>query len=141
MAGEMMHRRAPHWWPTFSDWFEDFPVDLRMSEHMIRVEESESEGMYTVRAELPGMDPEKDVEITVEGGVLTIRAERTEEKKEKQRSEFRYGSFTRSVRLPEGVSEQDITATFDKGVLTVTCPVGQVEAPARRIRIGHGADG
>ncbi|GAA4990555.1 Hsp20/alpha crystallin family protein [Kitasatospora paranensis] len=139
MAGEMMHRRAPHWWPTFSDWFEDLPVDLRMGEHVIRVEESEHEGMYTVKAELPGMDPEKDVEITVEGGVLTIRAERAEEKREKQRSEFRYGFFTRSLRLPEGVSEADITATFDKGVLTVTCPVGQVEAPARRIRIGHGA--
>jgi HSP20 family molecular chaperone IbpA len=46
------------------------------------------------------MDPEKEVEITVEDGTLTIHAERREEHKEPHRSEFRYGSFTRSVVLP-----------------------------------------
>ncbi|MFD0274213.1 Hsp20/alpha crystallin family protein [Kitasatospora sp. NPDC127111] len=140
MAGELLHRRS-HWWPPFSEWFEDLPVELRMGEHMIRVEESEEEGTYVVRAELPGIDPAKDVEITVEGGVLTVRAERTEERREKQRSEFRYGSFTRSVRLPEGVNEQDITATFDKGVLTVKAPMGKVEKQARRIEIASGSEG
>lgn len=140
MAGEMLHRRS-HWWPPFAELFEDFPVELRMGEHMIRVEESEEDGAYVVRAELPGIDPAKDVEITVEGGVLTVHAERTEEKKGKQRSEFRYGSFTRSVRLPEGVNEQDITATFDKGVLTVKAPMGEVEKQARRIEIARGPEG
>ncbi|MGW3045149.1 Hsp20/alpha crystallin family protein [Kitasatospora sp. NPDC001159] len=106
MAGELLHKH-PHWWPPFVEWFEDFPVELRTSpdEHIIRVEESQENGTYVVRAELPGIDPAKDVEITIEGGVLTVHAERTEDKKEKQRSEFRYGSFTCSVRLPDGVKE------------------------------------
>lgn len=138
MAGELLHRRA-HWWPPFAEWFEDFPVELRMGEHMIRVEESEEDGAYVVKAELPGIAPDKDVEITVESGVLTVHAERSEEKKEKQRSEFRYGSFTRSVRLPEGVNEQDITATYDKGVLTVRAPMGEVEKQARRIEVATGS--
>ncbi|MGW3044848.1 Hsp20/alpha crystallin family protein [Kitasatospora sp. NPDC001159] len=140
MAGELLHRRA-HWWPQFAEVFEDFPFELRMGEHMIRVEEFEEAGAYVVRAELPGIDPGKDVEITVEGGVLTVRAERTEERKEKQRSEFRYGSFTRSVRLPERVNEQDITATYDKGVLTVKAPMGRVERQPRRVEVSSGPTG
>jgi HSP20 family molecular chaperone IbpA len=105
--------------------FEDFPLDLRLNdgEHMIRVEECEDDGVCTVKAELPGIDPDRDVEITVDGGILRVHAERTKEKKDKQRSEFRYGSFTRSVRLPAGVSEKDVSATYDKGVLTVKAPM------------------
>ncbi|MFD5466760.1 Hsp20/alpha crystallin family protein [Kitasatospora sp. NPDC127059] len=138
MAGDLLQRRA-HWWPTFSELFEDFPADLRMGEHLIRVEESMEEGAYVVKAELPGIDPDKDVEITFEGGVLTVHAERSEEKKEKQRSEFRYGSFTRSIRLPEGVKEQEITAGYDNGVLTVKAPIGEVEKPTRRIEVSKGS--
>ena len=141
MAGEMLHRRA-HWLPPFADWFEDFPLDLRLTEgeHMIRVEESEEDGVYTVKAELPGIDPDKDVEITVSDGVLTVHAERTEEKKDKQRSEFRYGSFTRSVQLPSSVSEKDITATYDKGVLTVKAPMPpETTSEPRKIQISQGS--
>ncbi|MEU9047795.1 MULTISPECIES: Hsp20/alpha crystallin family protein [unclassified Kitasatospora] len=137
MAGELLHRR-PQWWPAFSDMFEGFPTELRFSdEHIIRVEESEEDGTYVVKAELPGIDPDKDVEITVGNGVLTVHAERSEEKREKQRSEFRYGSFTRSIRLPEGVNEQDITATYDKGVLTVKAPIGEAQKPTRRIEVAR----
>ncbi|MEU9045702.1 MULTISPECIES: Hsp20/alpha crystallin family protein [unclassified Kitasatospora] len=114
-------------------------MELRMGEHLIRVEESEEDGTYVVKAELPGIDPAKDVEITFEGGVLTVHAERSEEKKEKQRSEFRYGSFTRSIRLPEGVKEQEITASYDNGVLTVKAPIGEVEKPSWRIEIESSA--
>jgi HSP20 family molecular chaperone IbpA len=93
-----------------------------------------------VKAELPGIDPDKDVEITLEGGVLTVRAERSEEKKDKQRTEFRYGSFVRSIRLPDGVNEQDITATYDKGVFTVKAPMREAEQQdkARRIEVTTG---
>ncbi|MEU6970824.1 Hsp20/alpha crystallin family protein [Kitasatospora aureofaciens] len=137
MAGEMLRRRA-HWWPSFPDLFEDFPVDVRPSpdEHVIRVEESVEDGAYVIRAELPGVDPDKDIDITVEDGVLTVRAERREEKKDKHRSEFRYGSFTRSVRLPEGCEEGDITAAYDKGVLTVKAPLPTAEKkPPHRVEI------
>ncbi|MGW3046284.1 Hsp20/alpha crystallin family protein, partial [Kitasatospora sp. NPDC001159] len=134
-------RRRAHWWPSFPDLFEDFPFELRMSpeEHVIRVEESEEDGAFVIKAELPGIDPDKDVEITVEGGVLTVHAERREEKREKHRSEFRYGSFTRSIRLPEGCQEGDITAGYDKGVLTVKAPMPAAELKQpRRVQITGG---
>ncbi|GAA2265013.1 Hsp20/alpha crystallin family protein [Kitasatospora cystarginea] len=141
MAGELLHRR-PHWWPPFPELFEDFPTELRLmpDEHVIRVEETKEGGSYVVKAELPGIDPERNIEITVENGVLTIHAERREEQKEKHRTEFRYGSFTRSVRLPEGVQEQGITASYDKGVLTVKAPIGPIEKPSRRIAISRETD-
>ena len=60
-----------------------------------RVEDYLQEGNYVLRAELPGLDPEKDVEVSVEGGTLTIQAERHEEHKEPHHCEFRYGSLTR----------------------------------------------
>jgi HSP20 family molecular chaperone IbpA len=141
MAMSQLERRH-HWWPPFAEWFEDFPLDLRPSEgeHMIRVEECEEDGVYTVKAELPGIDPDKDVEVTLSDGVLTVRAQRTEEKKDKQRSEFRYGSFTRSVQLPSAVSEKDVTATYEKGVLTVKAPMPTEKAPEpRKIQIARGS--
>ncbi|MFH9353835.1 Hsp20/alpha crystallin family protein [Kitasatospora sp. NPDC017646] len=141
MSGEMLRRRA-HSWPPFPDLFEDFPVGVRPSpdEHVIRVEESVEGGAYVIRAELPGVDPDKDVEVTVEGGVLTVRAERREEKKDKQRSEFRYGSFIRRVRLPEGCEEGDITAAYDKGVLTVKAPLPTTEKKEpHRVEITRGS--
>ncbi|MDH6144308.1 MULTISPECIES: Hsp20/alpha crystallin family protein [Kitasatospora] len=138
MAGESTPRR-PHWWPSLPEFFEDFPFDLRSSSgHMIRVEESTEEGAYVVRAELPGIDPAKDVEITVEDGTLTVKAERTEEKKDKHRSEFRYGSFQRSVRLPAGAKEEDVTASYENGVLTVKAPLGEVAKQPRKVEISTG---
>jgi HSP20 family molecular chaperone IbpA len=87
---------------------------------MIRLEEFTEEGRYVLRAELPGIDPEKDVEVTVSDGMLTIHGERKEEEKEGRRTEFRYGSFTRSIALPAGADEYNVTAVYDKGVLEIT---------------------
>ncbi|MEU8925361.1 Hsp20/alpha crystallin family protein [Kitasatospora sp. NPDC048545] len=56
-----------------------------------------------------------------------------------QRSEFRYGAFTRSVRLPAGVRDEDVTASYDQGVLTVRAPVGEATKPARKIEINRGS--
>ncbi|MFJ9846664.1 Hsp20/alpha crystallin family protein [Kitasatospora sp. NPDC101155] len=141
MASDLL-RRFPfaYRWPSLPDLFEEFPVDLRMptGEHMIRIEESESGGVYQLKAELPGVDPDKDITISVDDGVLTVQAERTEEKQEKQRSEFRYGSFTRNVRLPAGVREEDVTAAYDQGVLTVRAPIGETKKPARKVEITRG---
>ena len=61
---------------------------------------------------------------------LTIKAERTEKKGANGRSEFRYGSFVRSVTLPAGANEEDIKATYNKGILTVSVAVPQQAAPA-----------
>jgi len=63
---------------------------------------------YVVRAELPGIDPEKDLEMTVSRGVLTIRARRQEEAEGKRGPEFRYGDLTRTVTLPEGIDGLEV---------------------------------
>jgi HSP20 family protein len=85
----------------------------------MRVEDYVKNGTYVVRAELPGVDPEKDIEVTVSKGVLTISAHRREKTEGKHRSEFRYGAFARSVTLPEGADEDHIQASYDMGILEV----------------------
>jgi HSP20 family protein len=66
------------------------------------------------------VDPEKDIDVTMSSGVLTIKAEKHEAMEGKHRSEFRYGTFVRSISLPEGADEEHIQATYDNGVLEVT---------------------
>ncbi len=100
-----------------------------------RVEDYVKDDRYVVRAELPGLDPEKDIEVTVEAGTLTIRAERREEHEEPHRSEFRYGSLTRSVTLPAGADAEKITASYDKGILEVTVPFSEAKTQGRRVEI------
>ncbi|MDQ0028700.1 Hsp20/alpha crystallin family protein [Arthrobacter bambusae] len=106
---------------------------------MIRVEEETKDNVLTVRAELPGVDPDKDVEISVSDGQLHIRAERTETTEQKDegnyRSEFHYGSMYRSLPLPKGVKEEDITATYKDGVLEVKAPVPQTEGGTKPQKI------
>ena len=89
------------------------------------VDVAERDKEYEITAELPGLD-EKNIEVKLANGVLTIRGEKNEEKEEKQKdyhlSERSYGSFMRSFQLPEGVEEGKIAASFVKGVLTVKVP-------------------
>lgn len=109
-----------------------FGADL-VEPSWLRVEEFIDDGAQVVRVELPGVNPEKDVDISVVNGVLRIsaRREEREEHKEKDsyRSEFRYGSFVRELALPEGCREEDVTASYADGVLEVRAPMRQVEAP------------
>ena len=90
---------------------------------LLQVEEFQTDGNLVIRAEIPGVDPERDVEITVEGDVLNIEAERREEETKQDKDyfhrEFRYGSFHRHLQLPEGSTESDITASYRDGVLEV----------------------
>jgi len=85
----------------------------------------EKEKAYEVTAELPGMD-EKNIEVKLANGGLTIKGEKQEEKEEKKKDyylhERRFGSFERYFAVPEGVDTDKIEATFKKGVLTVTLP-------------------
>ncbi|HLN70787.1 MAG TPA: Hsp20/alpha crystallin family protein, partial [Streptosporangiaceae bacterium] len=89
-------------------------------------------------ADLPGIDPDKDVELTVSDRMLHIEAERREEEKREEkgyvRREVRYGSLSRSLPLPEGITGADITATYEAGVLEIRIPEPQRE-PARKIAI------
>ena len=102
---------------------------------VFRLEESIREDRYVIRAELPGLDPGTDIEVTVDGRILTIRAERRQQDNGPSRSEFRYGSLTRAVRLPAGVDPADVTARYDKGVLEVSVPAGAVKPEGTRIPV------
>jgi HSP20 family molecular chaperone IbpA len=107
----------------------------------VRVEDFTEEGTYVLRAELPGIDPDKDVELKVEGDMLTIRGERREEHKEKNHREFHYGAFSRSVPMPAGVKPEDVVATYKDGVLEVRVPARTVEEAApRKIPVQRAAD-
>lgn len=118
----------PRLFSDMTDWFDgDFP--LRPG--LIRIEDSMAEGEYLVRAELPGIDPEKHLTITVLDGVLRLQAERREEERTRTHSEFHYGMMQRSLRLPPGAEEDKITAKYDKGVLTIHVPIA-AKAPAGR---------
>lgn len=128
-------RRPRSLLPDLSELFTGFPswpaLRPMLDSHLIRLEDEVEDGHYVVRAEIPGIDPAKDVDITVRDGRLTIKAERTEKKEANGRSEFSYGSFVRSVSLPAGAKEDDIQATYDKGVLTVSVVVPET-APAEK---------
>jgi HSP20 family protein len=108
----------------------------------IKVEEYVEGEHLVVKAEIPGVDPDRDIEVTVEDGMLTIAAQRRESTSEKSekgyRSEFRYGSFLRQVRLPKGASPDVVSATYKDGVLEIRLPRPREEAEARRIPIERG---
>ena len=124
--------RAPITWPEF-----ERMVSGSQAAPM-RVEERVDDDMYILRAELPGIDPDKDVEIFVQDGMVTIKAERREEVKSEDkeagtyRTEFHYGSFSRSLPLPAGADESAVSATYSDGILEVRVPVGAPEAPEPR---------
>jgi len=94
----------------------------------MRMEDFVTDGHYTVRAELPGIDPEHEVEVSVNDGVLTIKADRHEEHVDKTHSEFRYGIFIRRVVLPASADEDHIQASYDKGILEVVVDLKEKEA-------------
>ena len=107
--------------PDLVDWFEAPFLTLRpYLAQPIRVEDYIEDNHYMVRAELAGIDPEKDLEVTVGSGYLTIHAERSDRSEGKHRSEFRYGSFTRTLALPDTADEDDVTATYHDGILNLS---------------------
>jgi len=111
------------------DWLEAPWTILRpIAGHPMRVEDYVQNGNYVVRAELPGIDPERDVEVTVSKGILTIRAERREEITGRHHSEFRYGTFSRSLSLPASADEEHIEAIYGHGILEVTVKLADKEA-------------
>jgi HSP20 family protein len=102
-----------------------------------KVDVSETDRTFEISAELPGLS-EKDIEVSVAEGVLTLKGERKEEREEKDKNyhlvERSYGSFQRSFSLPEGVDADKIAATYEKGVLNITLPK-MPEAQIKRRKI------
>lgn len=103
--------------------------------HLIRVEDHITDKEYQLRAELPGMDPDKDIQVSVDHGVLFIRAERREHEQFKGRSEFRYGLLQRSIRLPANADAEHIVAGYTNGVLEVTVPLTGQTPTGRQIPV------
>ncbi len=103
--------------------------------HLMRLEDETKEDIYEVRAELPGVDPIEDIEVTVRDGRLTIKALRTRTGESNGLSEFSYGSFTRTVPLPAGADEDDIGATYDRGILTVVVALSDTEPTERHVEV------
>jgi HSP20 family protein len=103
--------------------------------NLLRVEDEMDDGRYKVRAEIPGVDPAKDIDITVHDGLLTIRAVRSQTVESHGRSEFSYGAFARSVPLPAGADVDEVHATYAKGILAISVPVPNGAPQAKRIEI------
>jgi HSP20 family molecular chaperone IbpA len=120
--------------PDLLQWFEgDWPFGERRP---IRVETFTEEGTLVVRCELPGMDPERDIHITVEGNQLTISGERKQEERTETSSEFRYGSFSRTITLPTTCDTDAIEAGYDAGILTIRIPKREA-AMSKEIPVTH----
>lgn len=102
MSNVPVQRKSPSLWPDMLEWFTGFPFwcSSMSRGQAMRLEDETKDGRYIIRAELPGIDPAKDVDITVADGVLTIKAERSETTGSQTRSEFSYGSFVRCITLP-----------------------------------------
>jgi HSP20 family protein len=98
----------------------------------------ETEDHLVLRADLPGLEKD-DVNVEVKDGVLTISGERRAEHEEKSegfhRVERAFGSFSRSLSLPDGIDAEKVAADFDKGVLEVRIPKPEERKP-HRVSIG-----
>jgi len=108
--------------------FEGFGLDIPFAaegEWAPAMDITENQDAYTVKTELPGMDP-KEIDVQVIGDILTVRGERKQEKEEKKenyiRTERVYGSFSRSVRLPSSVDAKEVEAKYTAGVLSIRLP-------------------
>ena len=129
----MIRTLVPRTFGDLEDWVE---AELGgLGAHHIRVEDFREKDRYVVRAELPGMDPDRDIKVNVDRGVLTVEAQRSEEKHEQHRTEFRYGALRRSVSLPTTADEDNISARYDKGILEISVPLREPEHEARAIPV------
>ena len=126
-------RRDPRtMFPELVEWFEEPFLTLRpYLAQPIRIEDFVEDDLYLVRAELAGIDPAKDVEVTVGAGFLTIRAERHDKTEGKHRTEFRYGSFSRSLPLPAPTPTR---TTSRRPTITASSPSPSASRSRRRKR-------
>ncbi len=136
----LTRRRATASFNDLLDWFDTWPQVTEWRHdgtHAVRVEDRMDEGRYVLRAELPGIDPEKDVTVSVTDRTLTIRAERQEEVRTEGRSEFQYGSFERFVTLPANALVDALSARYEDGILEVTVPLAEDAAGPRVIPVSR----
>lgn len=138
---EMLHREMDR---LFDDFWRGagrpsfVPEAWGFGEVSPRVDETEDDNAYHVAVELPGME-EKDVEITLSDGLLTIRGEKKQEEEETGKDFYRreraFGAFRRTLPIPGEVDESKIEASFKKGVLTIDLP--KTEEAQKKIKHIH----
>ena len=130
---------------VFEDFSRDFSWGLPATAGTAvapRIDVSETDSEIKIEAEMPGVE-EKDVEVVLSNGRLTIKGEKKQEKEEKKKDyhlvERSYGSFARSISLPFEADPGHVKASFAKGVLSVTVPKPpEVKAKEKKIPIGKG---
>lgn len=131
---------------AINDMMHDFPGELSLQgngeDFTPRVDLSEDDKAYHIKAELPGVD-QKDVDISLSNGAPVIRGEKKSSKEEKKQDYYRqerfFGSFFRSIPLPSEVIRDEVQASFNDGVLTVDLPKSeQAKADQRKIPISSG---
>lgn len=125
----------------FANWdriFDNFEMPFGDSSFMPSIDVHEDDHAVSISAELPGMK-EEDIDISLSQNTLTISGEKKEEFEEKRKSSYRmerrYGSFRRSVALPEGIDEDKIQAIYKNGVLSILVPKQPGAAASKRIEI------
>ncbi|HEY7669203.1 MAG TPA: Hsp20/alpha crystallin family protein [Hyphomicrobium sp.] len=124
----------PHWPLASARW----PTSVMVPE----LDVHENDKSFSIEVELPGVE-EKDVSVTFNNGYLTVKGEKKSEREEKKENyylaERSFGSFERSLRLPDTLDESKIVARFDKGVLKISAPKRPEAVKAeRKIEIAKG---
>ncbi len=140
------HAESPHspLSPLYNDeWrFPDLFGGIARLEPEIRVEEIVDGDQLIVRAEAPGINPDTDVDISMANGKLRISIERRESLganiDRTTRSEFRYGSFSRTMLLPEGIAPDDVVASYTDGVLEIRLPIPAIIASTTKVPVARG---
>jgi HSP20 family molecular chaperone IbpA len=132
-----LHRDPRSVVPDLIEWFEEPFLGLRpYLGQPIRIEDYTQDGRYVVRAEIAGVDPGKDLDVSVGGGYLSIRAERSSSVEGKHRSEFRYGSFSRILQLPASADPQDVSAEYANGILTINVALrGDLKEAVKKVPV------
>jgi HSP20 family protein len=132
----LAHKENTGFPPDIFAWLDGpFLAARPVAAQAMRMEEHLADGRYVLQAELPGVDPAKDMEVSVAKGILTIRAERHEENQGQHHSEFRYGTFTRHIALPVTADAHDIKATYHWGILEVSIGLDEADEGKTRRRI------
>jgi len=118
----------------FNDFFFHSPGSLFKNEWEPSIDIEDEKGTIRVKAEIPGID-EKDLDVRIENNTLILSGEKKEGKKEEKKNyvytERKFGSFYRSIDLPEGMKADKIKATFKKGILSIDIPKDEVVKPKK----------
>jgi HSP20 family protein len=118
MSTQMHQVRGPL--ADIYDWLEWPLMALRPGAgHLMRAEDYHHGHEYVLRVEIPGVDPEKDIDLTAADGVITVKAERHKDGERRHHSEFQYGHFSRSFALPANADESRIMAVYSHGILEI----------------------